>query len=186
MSALLWATSALAALQTGEDPQTGLRFWDLRTDGIRYRLAQRLPDQTRAFFLARGFDDASADRFARNCVFQSLFKNTAAGGSVKYDQNTWTVRSATRQGPPLTREYWATIWAQAGLPTAARIAFEWGLLPTTQEYLPGDYNWGMTSYGLPPGTRFDLQIHWEHAGKPHQAWIRDIQCAPDIHPEPAS
>jgi hypothetical protein len=58
------------------------------------------------------------------------------------------------------------------------------LLPTQQEYAPDDYNWGMTSYGLPPGSEFDLVFAWHRGEQNFGGQIAGIECAPDIHPEP--
>lgn len=170
---------------TGSDPDTGLRFWEWRGQGILFRLDQRLPDQTRAFFLARGFDRRAADRIAAGCVFQSMFRNTADAGTVTIDLDDWRIRVAGEEERRLlTREAWARVWQARDVPQSARIAFEWSLLPTRQTYAPGDYNWGMTSYGLSPGRRFDLEFSWRRDGTPHHAHLEDIQCPPDIHPEP--
>lgn len=46
---------------------------------MEIRLIQRLPDQTRGCFIARGFATASADRVARSCVYQSVQRNRGSG-----------------------------------------------------------------------------------------------------------
>ncbi|WJW74814.1 hypothetical protein QVG61_09920 [Thiohalobacter sp. IOR34] len=166
----------------GSDPATGLRYWEWRAEGVQLRLTQRLPDQTRAFFLARGFDAASAERYATACVFQSLFRNDGEE-AISFALADWQVVTAEGQHPPLSREHWSTIWQQAGLPKAARIAFEWSQLPSRQHYQPGDYNWGMSSYGLAPGSRFDLIFSWQRNGQRQSGRLNGLVCAPDIHPD---
>jgi len=184
-SFLLLGPTVAAPVTTGQDPETGLRFWEWRGEGVLFRLDQRLPDQTRAFFLARGFDRASADQVATRCVFQSRFRNTADAGAVTIDLDEWRIQvPGDAERRLLTREVWTRRWQAASLPQPARIAFEWSLLPTRQRYAPGDYNWGMTSYGLAPGQRFDLVFGWRRDGRRHHARLEDIQCPPDIHPEP--
>jgi hypothetical protein len=54
------------------------------------------------------------------------------------------------------------------------------MFPTQQEYLPGDYNWGLTAYGIPPGSTFDLDVSWAEGGKLRSGEIRGIVCAPDV------
>jgi hypothetical protein len=49
-----------------------------------------------------------------------------------------------------------------------------------QEFLPGDYNWGMTAYGLPPGAVFDLNVVWQQTGQVQEGWIRRIECPADV------
>lgn len=182
---LLLPLSAGARVETGHEDATGLAYWQWDADGVVFRLTQRLPDQTRAFFLARGFDASSADRFATNCVFQSMFKNASPAGdeSLRFDLRDWRVNADGTEGRPQGRSYWSEIWISRGVPESARIAFEWSLLPSQQEYAPGDYNWGMTSYGLAPGTSFDLAFSWTVGGKAHHGLIEGLQCPPDIHPE---
>ena len=182
----LAATPVYAQLSSGADPATGLRHWHWEEAGIAFRLTQRLPDQTRAFFGARGFDESARERIALACVFQSEFQNTAGQDAppVAYDLTDWRVHTDAGTRPPLVRETWQTIWADYDLPEAATIAFEWSLLPTRQRYESQDYNWGMTAYGLPPGTEFDLEFSWSRGEKTYTRRIDGIQCPPDIHPEP--
>lgn len=188
---LLFVIAVRANMQTfglkqGSDPDSGLKFWQWKADGVLFELTQRLPDQTWGFFEARGFDPIVADEIARACVFQSNFKNTAApgGGSIQFDLNEWRV--ITNKGPRsmLVREHWDAAWTKRTVTKAARIALEWSLLPTRQQYAPGDYNWGMTVYGLPPGTIFDLEFRWYQNDQPFTRKIEDIECAPDIHINP--
>jgi hypothetical protein len=144
-------------LGTGRDPQTGLSSWIWSEHGVSLRLIQLLPDQTRAFFLGRGFDADIADRIGRSCVFQTIFRNDGTR-VVEYDQNKWSIIYLSERLPLKTREVWDREWEPLGVDDPARIAFRWSLLPTVQRFEPGDYNWGMTSFGLPPGACFDLSL----------------------------
>lgn len=174
---------------TGIDTEAGLPYWELRDGPLALRLVQRLPDQTRAFFMGRGFTTAQAERIAQSCVFQSVYKNTAAAGSttvIDYDLTAWQVRHGGKLSRLKVREDWRSEWQQAKAKSAAAIAFEWSLLPTRQRYQANDYNWGMTIYNLPPGSKFDLEVVWQEDGERKTATINAIECAPDIHPEPES
>ncbi len=183
---LVTAASVGDPVNRGAVPETGLRYWEWQGQGALFRLTQRLPDQTRAFFLARGFAAEDADYLARNCVFQTLFENTdpAGGETLAYDLDEWKVHAQGSTQGLLTRERWSAIWDARGLPQAARIAFEWSLLPTRQRYQPADYNWGMTSFGLEPGTRFDLDFFYQREGTRHAARFEGVECPADVHPEP--
>jgi hypothetical protein len=173
------------ALERGVVAETGLRYWEWQGQGVLFRLTQRLPDQTRAFFMARGFGRDDADYVARQCVFQSMFKNIAPPGSeaVEFDLDAWRLVTGDDTRELLTREYWDRLWQERGVPEAARIAFEWSLLPTRQRYQPGDFNWGMTSYGLEPGRRFDLEFSWSRDGIHYRERIDNVECPADLHPE---
>ena len=173
-------------IERGEDPVTGLKYWLWDNDGFLLRLTQRLPDQTRAYFEARGFDEASAETAAMSCIFQTLIKNTGTKPAEKIsaDIREWQVISGDVSKPLLHREYWRKYWLEHKQPESARVAFEWSLLPESVEYDINDYNWGMSSYGLPPGSHFDLIFSWQSQGKKYSGRINNIACSDDIHPEP--
>ena len=188
---LLAAGSGAAAdapVTAGVVSETGLRYWEWKSEGVLFRLTQRLPDQTRAYFMARGFDSGSADLIAKRCVFQSMFKNIAGSGgaAISIDLDSWQVRSGDDEHGVLTREKWQDELQESELSRAAAIALEWSLLPTHQVYAPGDYNWGMTSYGLKPGQIFDLGFSWKRGSQVFHGTLKGVECALDIHPDPES
>jgi hypothetical protein len=177
LSSLL-ASAVAAGVSTSHDPDTRLRSWTWTHDGIALRLAQLLPDQTRAFFLGRGFAEDVADRVARSCVLQTIFRNDGTR-VVEYDLASWSIIRPSERLALRTREVWDREWQAQGIAESPRIAFRWSLLPTTQRYEPGDYSWGMTSFGLPPGERFDLSLTVQVDGEPVSVVIPAIQCATD-------
>lgn len=171
---------SMAAGQVGrtEDPGTGLVSWRWSAQGVSIELTQLLPDQTRAFFLGRGFPRAEADRIALTCVFQSIFRNDGES-VVAYDLNDWTVLYRDERLSLRTREVWEPEWTTAGVGKASRIAFRWSLLPTLQRFEPGDYNWGMISLGPPPGERLDLSLRVRLGDQVMEGTVRGVLCAPD-------
>ncbi|MCU7959221.1 MAG: hypothetical protein KZQ58_04315 [gamma proteobacterium symbiont of Bathyaustriella thionipta] len=173
---LLLPGSVLAEVISSVDDETGLRGWEWHEQGISFQLRQRLPDQTRAFFLARGFNKAESDSIAQSCIFQSIFRNDGQQ-PLSYNLNDWQIHYQGRQQALLTRRKWDEKWQEQGVSQAARIAFRWSLLPTRQSFQPGDYNWGMTSFGLPPGESFDLTLTLHSNGKTLSATIPAIECA---------
>jgi hypothetical protein len=185
----LVAAPAGAAVSTGTDEEAQLPYWEIAERGVSIRLVQRLPDQTRGFFQARGFSEADAERIAQSCVFQTIFKNVSPASDpsvVEYNLRDWTVHAAgTRRGMK-TREDWQKDWSERQAPLAAQIAFEWALLPTRQTYQPGDYNWGMTVFNLKPDSEFDLDVVWRERGNNHAVRVKGVRCAPDIQLPPAA
>ena len=183
--ALLAAASvamAQAQVTTGIDAEATLPYWELSTPGMSVRLVQRLPDQTRGFFLARGLPREAVEKVAQHCVFQTVFKNnsqTITPSALDYDLRDWVVAAGEAQRGMKTREDWAEEWARFDVPQPARIAFEWALFPTRQVYNPGDYNWGMSVFDVAPGTVFDLELVWRQYGETRSATIESVQCAPD-------
>lgn len=178
----LLAKPATAAVTGGIDPEAGLPYWEVAEEGMSLRLVQRLPDQTRAFFQARGFTARQAEMIALSCVFQTVFRNTSTaeqGGDVEYNLRDWVVRAnGVRQGMK-TREDWRGTWMTENAAKPAQVAFEWALFPTQQIYRPGDYNWGMSLFNLPPGSTFDLDVVWRRQGKTRSVRIEKMRCAED-------
>ncbi len=167
------------AVRSGTDPETGLHWWRWQSADVSVHLAQRLPDQTRAFLLARGFDRASADRVAAACVLQLEIRNLGAH-AVEADLRRWRSIGPDGARPLLLRERWEAEWRAAGLPRAQRIAFRWALFPSRVRYGPGDYNWGMIVLGRPPGAHVDLALRLAVDGRPLAPVIPDVECAPDV------
>ncbi|MFO7602473.1 MAG: hypothetical protein R6X06_01515 [Gammaproteobacteria bacterium] len=170
-------------IRTGIDPEAQLPYWEVHSPDMSVRLVQRLPDQTRAFFQARGFSNAHAELIAQSCVFQTVFKNTSnltTPAALEYNLHDWTVHDNGTSRKMKMREHWKQEWQEREVPLAAQLAFEWALYPTQQVYQPGDYNWGMSVFNLKPGRVFDLDVVWQQFGKTTSATITGIQCAPDV------
>jgi hypothetical protein len=184
-----WPTPIVAGVSRGIDEEARLPYWEVAEPDVAIRLVQRLPDQTRGFFQARGFPVPDAERIAQSCVFQTIFRNTsrpADPGPIEYDLREWVVRTAAGRQNLKTREDWAREWKARGAPKAAQLAFEWALLPTRQTYGPGDYNWGMSVFNLAPGAEFDLDVVWRQRGERRSVRLTGVQCAPDVEIPPAT
>jgi hypothetical protein len=182
------AVPAAAVITTGTDAEAELPYWEVVEHGISIRLVQRLPDQTRGFFQARGFSIADSELIAQSCMFQTVIKNVAPPsdpGVIEYNLDEWIVHAAGKQRRMKTREDWQKEWAARRAPQAAQLAFEWGLIPTRQTYRPGDYNWGLSVFNLAPATSFDLDVVWRQGGERRSARLKGVVCAPDSHVSPA-
>ena len=180
---LLFSDQLLAVVETGINAETRLKNWKLSEGALSLELIQRLPDQTRAFFQARGFPRAIADDIGTQCVFQAIGKNTAAkiqGHSVSYDLHDWRLLVDGNARGIKLKQKWDIEWADSDISKAARVAFRWATFPTQQNFeAGGDYNWGMISFGLPPGSVFDLQLVWEQDSIVKTRWIKQIECPAD-------
>ncbi len=159
------------------DARTGVAGWRFEAHGIRVQLIQRLPDQTKAFFLGRGIDLKTAARLAERCLFQTIVHNTypPGGPNVHVDLHQQTL---TGRGPEplLLKETWQQEWGRAGLGKRARIAFQWAFFPSVQNFLPGDWNMGMTSYPVAPGEDLVLEIIWYSGGQRHHHKMAGMVC----------
>lgn len=173
-----------AGPETGIDEQAQLPFWGWQQGPLFVRFVQRLPDQSRAYFAGRGFEQKDVELIASHCIFQSVFKNVASVANphvIEYDLSKWIVQYNGNKIQLKRREEWQSVWEIRKTPMAQKIAFEWSLLPTQQRYQPADFNWGMMVLPLPHGAVFDLQVAWQVDGKPLQATIKNMQCAKDVY-----
>jgi hypothetical protein len=176
-------TPPAAEIVRSADEETGLRKWHLAEGKLEVELVQRLPDQTRGFFMARGFSPAIADEIAVSCIFQTIIRNTgtqADAVAVSIDLAQWRVIHADGEQGVRLKEPWMASWPENTVGEASRLAFQWALFPTRQEFMADDYNWGMTAFGLPPGAVFDLDLVWQEGGEMHTRRIAAIKCAPDV------
>jgi hypothetical protein len=172
-----------AAVTQSVNEDNGLRGWRFLAGDIEIELIQRLPDQTRALFMNHRFSRDVIEQLALSCMFQTIIRNTdasATGQIVSVDLTRWRVRSDGREKGILLKETLLDSWSDEDADDAARLVVRWGMFPTRQEYLPSDYNWGLTAFGIPPGARFDLDVNWEEGGEPRAGKIKDIVCAPDV------
>ncbi|HYQ70449.1 MAG TPA: hypothetical protein VET88_00825 [Gammaproteobacteria bacterium] len=179
----LLSQASAAEVTRSADAETGLRKWHLVEGNLEVELVQRLPDQTRGFFMARGFSAAIAEEIAVSCIFQTIIRNTGRrvdSGTVSVDLAQWRVIHEGREQGIRLKEPWMANWTAAAVSEPSRLAFRWALFPTQQEFLADDYNWGMTAIGLPPGTVFDLDLVWQEDGKPRTERLAAIECAPDV------
>ncbi len=184
---LLLSSAVLHAGVTVEvGKNTGLRTWQWTHEGVSLRLVQRLPDQTRAYVMGKGFPRDVADELATSCFFGSMFRNDGRL-PLDFDLGEWKVVHEGGTGRMKVREYWKEAFAdRKEIPKSARIALNWSLMPTVQHFEPGDYNWGMIVYGLPPGEHFDLHLKIVLGGNPLETVIPGLQCAPETVEKPAS
>ncbi len=173
----------LANVERGIDVETQLKSWKLLQGALSLELIQRLPDQTRGFFLARGFSRETANDIGTQCVLQTIGKNTTTtpkGTSLSYNLKDWIIRTSAETRGIKLKEQWLQEWKGRDVNNAAQLAFRWATFPTTQVFEPGgDYNWGMISFGLPPGSFFDLQVIWKEDNQTQSHWITQIECPKD-------
>lgn len=160
------------------DERTGVDGWRFEGDGIRVQLIQRLPDQTKAFFLGRGFQPEAAARLAGRCLFQTIVHNThpRGGTEVRVDLHDWRVQTPDGPEPLLLKETWQQVWSDLEVAEPARIAFQWAFFPTSQVFAPGDWNMGMTSYPVAPGEPVNVEIIWHENGERRRGLMQGPIC----------
>ena len=172
-----------AEVQRSANEENGLEKWHFIDSDIEIELVQRLPDQTRALFMNHAFSREVIEQLALSCMFQTIVRNTGksgAGQEISIDLTQWRMQHAGKTGSILLKEPLLASWSDEDADAAAKLVIRWGMFPTQQEYLPGDYNWGLTAYGIPPGSTFDLAVTWQEGEVQHRGEIKGIVCAPDV------
>ena len=155
---------------------TGIGTWETESYGVHLRMTQIAPDQARAFMAARGMDEKSVEEFARHCVFMTVLRNESRQ-AINYCLADW--RYVPEDGVPqvmLTKHDWLARFQPRNQPKAVKLGFEWAQFPVEQTFFPGDWNQGMTTFELPPGSRFDVVYRWRQGKKHHEGILKNVQC----------
>ncbi len=174
---------ACADIVRGVNADNGLKSWHFTDGDIEIELIQRLPDQTRALFMNHEFSREVIEELATSCMFQTIIRNNGTSGTgrpVAIDLTQWRMRHAGKVTGIQLKEPWLESWTDEQVSPAAKLVVRWGMFPTRQEYLPGDYNWGLTAYGILPGSEFDLEVFWKEGETVRSGTIDNVQCAPDV------
>lgn len=172
-----------AEVVRGVNEDNGLKKWHFLDGDIEIELIQRLPDQTRALFMKHEFSREVIEELATSCMFQTIIRNNGKSGTsqpVVIDLAQWRMTHAGKVTGIRLKETWLESWTDEQASQAAKLVVRWGMFPTQQEYLPGDYNWGLTAYGIPPGSIFDLEVFWKQGDTLRSGRIDGVQCAPDV------
>lgn len=161
----------------------GLRGWHFIDGDIEIELIQRLPDQTRAMFMKHGFSRDAIEQLALSCMFQTIIRNTNVSGkgqTIALNLTSWRTQYASHEYGIVLKEGLLNSWSKQDADEDAILVVTWAMFPTWQDYLPSDYNWGLTAYGIPPGAMFDLDVAWQENGEQRTGTIPGMVCAPDV------
>ena len=149
-------------------------------DGLKLELQAMPLDLVRAFFLGRGFSASDADYIAKTgCIYRSALGNNGVkpeDPAIVIELTKWRIIGPKGPKTIQTRQHWAKIWDTRKVSDNAKVAFYWALFPTSQNYQSSDYNWGMISFAMPPGTRFDLEVHWRSGDVEKNKIMKNLEC----------
>lgn len=177
-SAYMITVTPVMAQEAGlEGP--GVFRWE--GEGLRIETQALVHDQVRGFFIGRGFDEAGVNVLVNEaCLFRSAIGNQALDPKAPHitiNQREWRIFVGDEEHKLRTRKDWQPVWDRLNVDTEQRVAFKWALFPQTQEFAPTDYNWGMITFGLAPGTRFDLEIVWREGEQKRTKRFEGMECA---------
>lgn len=178
---LLHQAVAAADISHRIDPNSGLETWHWTDGKSTFTFNQRIPDQARAFFQARGFDSEASEAIAQNCFFQIIIRNQGTSNkAMSLNLAQWRViEKSGSTHPPRLEKAWQQQWQEMGVTKAARIAFRWALFPSRQTFQPGDWNMGLITMGAEPGKQFDLVVTWKEQDRPREVHFNNMRCSPD-------
>ena len=166
------------AQQVSRNNDTGARTWERQVHGVHFSLTQILPEQAQAFYVNRGFTLDQINAYVSSCVYMTVVRNDNAPGTIHFISNQWTILVNGKQHPLKSVDQWLQQLTTTDLPKSALIAFRWAQFPPEQEYEPGgNWNQGMLSIGLAPGSAFDITARWDIAGNNYEATIQGVECA---------
>lgn len=178
---LLFVAPVDAAQVTRHDQTaSGLQGWLIQDNNIEIQLNPLMPEQVRAFYLARGFSNKVIELIAHSCVYQTVIKNISAENnarSVSVDLSNWRLIDERGESGIESKSSWQQKWSDMGETESAIIAFQWATFPWQQDFeLTGDYGWGMILLGPITGESFDLIARWKVGGTPFQQKIEQLNC----------
>lgn len=156
----------------------------IERDGITLELAPLPREAVEAFMVGRGLSVADAAIAAeRGCIFRSAIGNAATdpgGPELRLKLSDWRISpdAGGAPRPPLLRTDWDAFWHARELAEASAVAFHWALFPPEQIFAPTDHNWGLMTFGLPPGAKFSLDVTWMIGSKVHSGRFDGLSCAP--------
>jgi hypothetical protein len=107
----------------------GHRYED---DDVSIRIVQRSQEQLTAFYLGRGFNQASIDRILGTCFITPIIHNETFD-VLWLELDNWTFSRGDEEIPRVKRSYWPEKWEQSGLTQAHRSTFGWTLMPEVRD-----------------------------------------------------
>ncbi len=146
---------------------------------IDFSISPRTPEQTTAFYSARGFPAVAVQAIAEVCLLTVGIYNR--GDEVVWlEPARWEIR--TDKGQPvrrITRPEWDAHWETLAVPLAARATFGWTQLPESRDLQPGEPVGGNIAV-IPPTGPFNVTAHFRTgrngAGKPLSITVRNLTC----------
>jgi hypothetical protein len=152
----------------------------VESSGLELTLRPFALSTVEAFLQGRGFTPKQAASVAQSACIHKLEIRHRGKSREKHpltiNLKQWQVHTLTTLQSPKIREEWSQRLEQAELSPSAQTAFNWALFPTHQIFWPGDYNWGLISFGLPANRAFELEISWQIEGKNQKKIIKQLQC----------
>ncbi|MBT9614277.1 MAG: hypothetical protein IV108_13520 [Burkholderiales bacterium] len=148
-------------------------------EGLDFYLSVRTPEQTNAFYSARGLPLIVVQEIAKSCFLTVGLHNRRAD-TVWLDLGVW--RFADVNGREIKRvslPEWTTRWKAMQVPLAAQATFGWTQLPETRDMQPDETVGGNVPV-VPQQGEFTLTARFPTGaagmGKPIEISVPSLSC----------
>ena len=151
-------------------------------EGLDFYLSARTPEQTNAFYSARGLPRSAVQEIAKSC-FVTVGLRNRRGDTVWLDLTTWRFVDANGQDiKRISLPEWRSRWKNLNIPLAAQATFGWTQLPETRDLQPDEDVGGNVPLIPPPGeftliARFATGV--AGSGKPIEITVPKLTCPRD-------
>jgi len=151
-------------------------------EGLDFYLSARTPEQTNAFYSARGLPLNAVQEIAKSCFLTMGLRNRRAD-IVWLDLATWRfVDAHGREIKRISLPEWRARWKALNIPLAAQATFGWTQLPETRDLQP-DEDVGGNVPVVPPTGEFTLIARFTTgaagAGKLIEITVPGLTCPRD-------
>ncbi len=149
-------------------------------DGLSFYLSARTPEQTDAFYSARGLPTNAVQAIAQTCFLTVGLHNRSAD-VVWLDLAHWRFTDASgREIARISLPEWTARWQKMSVPLAAQATFGWTQLPETRDMQPDEDVGGNVPLTPPPSGEFTLVARFptgaEGKGKPIIISVPGLTC----------
>ena len=151
-------------------------------DGLDFYLSARTPEQTNAFYSARGLPANAVQAIAKSCFLTVGLRNHRTD-TLWLDLATWRFIDASgREIKRISLPDWVARWQAIQVPLAAQATFGWTQLPETRDLQPDEDVGGNVPVVPPPGeftliARFATGV--AGSGKPIEITVPGLICPRD-------
>lgn len=145
-------------------------------EGLAFSASTRTPEQTTAFYAARGFPEAMVREIAATC-FVTVGLQNRRDEVVWLELDQWRFTDAAGQPVArITRPEWNRKWESRQVPLSARATFGWTQLPEARDLQPGEPVGGNVAVVAPKGS-FSLNARFRTAsGKHIEIVVPGLSC----------
>ena len=148
--------------------------------GLDFFISVRTPEQTGAFYAARGLPPAAVQEITKACFLTVGLHNRRAD-TLWLDLSMWRLTDASGHAVArISRPEWTARWNALQVPLAAQSTFGWTQLPETRDMQPDETVGGNVPI-VPPAGKFTLSTRFRtgvaRTGQTVEISVPGLSCA---------